>query len=101
MKRRHPQFDARDSLLDAHADSTLDLHGMGADDARQVLTRFLEQCSRRHERHVHIITGKGRGSAKGAVLKPLVRGMLTGTLSALVGDWSMDATGGGYVVRLR
>ena len=103
MPKRHkqPRFDASDGLLDSNPDSTIDLHGMRADEVRRTVGPFLENCARRRERHVHIITGKGRSSPTGAVLKPLVRGLLKGALSGLVADWCEDTAGGGYVVRLR
>ena len=50
---------------------------------------------------VHIITGKGKGSQGGAVLRPLVAAELRGACASLVADWSRDTDDGGYVVRLR
>ena len=50
---------------------------------------------------VHVITGKGKGSAGGAVLRPLVSGMLKGELKPLVADWSLDESDGGFRIRIR
>jgi DNA-nicking Smr family endonuclease len=50
---------------------------------------------------VHIITGKGRGSANGPVLRGLVKGLLRGELRGMVAEWQLDDAEGGYRVRLR
>ena len=44
--------------------SHVDLHGMLLEDARRVVDDFLEQCHRRGERCVLVITGKGRNSSR-------------------------------------
>src|SRR5207253_8818319 len=70
----HPAFDSRDPLLDARADGELDLHGFGAIEARSAVRAFLESWRRRKAGAVvHIITGKGKGSAGGPVLRGLVK----------------------------
>jgi|GraSoiStandDraft_41_1057321.scaffolds.fasta_scaffold4127230_1 DNA-nicking Smr family endonuclease len=97
-----PRFSSSDSLLDSEPVATIDLHGLGVEEARRSLTTVLSTLRRRHAGGVvHIVTGKGRGSAAGPVLKPLVRQLLQGPLSSLVRDTTEDATGGGYRVRLR
>jgi DNA-nicking Smr family endonuclease len=106
MARRHrpgtPQFSSSDSLLDGEPAATLDLHGFGAEEARRTLKGWLEAVRRRHTGGVvHIVTGKGRGSSAGPVLKPLVRQMLQGPLRTHIADSSEDIDGGGYRVRLR
>lgn len=50
-------------------EATLDLHGMRASDARQALSRFLNQSLQARHRCVRIIHGKGRGSGRQPVLK--------------------------------
>ncbi|WP_456380029.1 Smr/MutS family protein [Thiolapillus sp.] len=50
-------------------EATLDLHGMRASNARQALSRFLDQSLRARHRCVRIIHGKGRGSSQQPVLK--------------------------------
>ncbi|WP_456415550.1 Smr/MutS family protein [Thiolapillus sp.] len=50
-------------------EATLDLHGMRTNDARQALSRFLDQSLRARHRCVRIIHGKGRGSHQQPVLK--------------------------------
>lgn len=95
-------FDSRDSLLDARADAELDLHGFAAAEARSAVRAFLESWRRRKAgATVHIITGKGKGSADGPVLRGLVKTLLHGELRALVAEWGLDDGEGGYRVKLR
>src|SRR5438034_8715465 len=99
---RHPAFDARDPLLDARADGELDLHGFGAIEARSAVRAFLESWRRRKAGAlVHVITGKGKGSAGGPVLRGLVKTLLQGELSGMVSEWGLDDGEGGYRVRVR
>jgi hypothetical protein len=101
-KGRHPAFDARDPLLDARADGELDLHGFGAIEARSAVRAFLESWRRRKAGAlVHIITGKGKGSAGGPVLRGLVKTLLQGELRGMVSEWGLDDGEGGYRVRVR
>jgi DNA-nicking Smr family endonuclease len=99
---KHPTFDSRDPLQDARADAELDLHGFSANEAEPAVRSFLESWRRRKPGAVvHIITGKGKGSPDGPVLRGLVAGMLNGTLGSLVADWAPDDAGGGFRVRVR
>jgi len=99
---RHPAFDARDPLLDARADAELDLHGFGAIEARSAVRAFLESWQRRKAGAVvHIITGRGKGSANGPVLRGLVKSLLQGELRGMVSQWSVDDGEGGYRVRVQ
>src|SRR3989441_12929765 len=101
-KGRHPAFDARAPLLDGRADAELDLHGLGAIEARSVVRAFLESWRRRKAGAVvHIITGKGKGSASGPVLRGLVKTLLQGELGALVAEWDLDDGEGGDRVEVR
>jgi DNA-nicking Smr family endonuclease len=101
-KRGHPAFDTRDALLDAPAEAELDLHGLSATEAPSAVRSFLETWRRRKSGAlVHIITGKGKGSANGPVLRGLVKGLLQGELRSLVTEWRLDEGEGGYRVRLR
>src|SRR5712692_9866852 len=94
---RHPAFDSRDPLLDARADGELDLHGFGAVEARSAVRAFLESWQRRKAGAVvHIITGKGKGSAGGPV-----KTLLGGELRAMVAESQLDDGEGGYRVRVR
>jgi hypothetical protein len=63
---------------------------------------FLLSSSRRYPgKIVHVITGKGRGSPNGPVLKPLVKRLLQTELSKCVADWALDLDEAGYRVRLK
>ena len=98
----HPAFDARDPLLDARADGELDLHGFGAIEARSAVRALLESWRRRKAGAlVHIITGKGKGSTGGPVLRGLVKTLLQGELRGMVSEWGLDDGEGGYRVRVR
>ena len=88
--------------LDGPVALVLDLHGAGAADARTSVERFLRNAARhRPGALVHIVTGKGRGSAAGPVLRPIVRQLLAGELASLAADWGPDDARGGFLVRLR
>jgi len=101
-RRGPPMFDSRDPLLDARADAELDLHGLGAIAARSAVRAFLEGWRRRKAGAVvHIITGKGKGSASGPVLRGLVKTLLQGELRAMVEESQLDDGEGGYRVRVR
>ena len=98
---RHPVFDASDALLDAPADAELDLHGFVAADVPSAVRTFLQSWQRRKPGAVvHIITGKGKGSANGPVLRGLVKGLLQGELRSMVDKWALDDGEGGYRVRV-
>jgi DNA-nicking Smr family endonuclease len=102
MSRRQPRFDSFDALLDGRPAATLDLHGQTREEARAVLKRFLERERKAHSGQVvHVITGRGRGSAGKPVLKPMVKRLLAGELSPLVAEYDEDVDGGGWRVRLR
>jgi DNA-nicking Smr family endonuclease len=91
-----------DPLLDARPDATLDLHGMSVAEARGAVRSFVELWrGRRSGAVLHVITGKGRGSAGRPALRPAVRGVLRGELRSVVGDWTLDADEGGYLIRVR
>jgi DNA-nicking Smr family endonuclease len=81
--------------------ATLDLHGFHADEARLHVPQYLAAARRREAGAlIHIITGKGRGSPAGPVLKGVVRTLLRAQDPALVADWGPDPDGGGFLVRL-
>ena len=87
--------------LDGPVTDTLDLHGLTAVEARERLGAYLAAARRRQPGGlVHVITGKGRSSARGPVLKPLVRRYLAGAPRTLVAAWGRDVDDGGFVVRL-
>jgi DNA-nicking Smr family endonuclease len=105
MPRRrptHPRFDSRDDLSDAPLAGRLDLHGLSADQAEVVVRNFLDTWRRREPGAVVlIITGKGKGSADGPVLRPMIRTLLKTGLSGVVSDWALDDSEGAFRVRVR
>jgi DNA-nicking Smr family endonuclease len=81
--------------------ATLDLHGFRADEARLHVPQYLTAARRREPGAlIHIITGKGRGSPAGPVLKGVVRTLLRAQERTLVAAWAPDVAGGGFLVRL-
>ncbi len=86
---------------DGPIDSTLDLHGATIIDVGARLKSFLETAIRRHPGGlVHVITGRGRGSAAGPVIKPAVKRLLAGDLARWVRAVERDENDGGYLARL-
>jgi len=104
MKRRptQPRFDASDDLFRAPLDGRIDLHGMSAAQAEAAVRSFIDSWRRREPGAVVlIITGKGKGSEGGAVLRPAVRTLLKTKLSGFVSDWALDDSEGAFRVRVR
>jgi DNA-nicking Smr family endonuclease len=99
---KSPSFDSSDPLIDGPVAATLDLHGYTGAATPAAVRSFLETWRRRQPGAVvHIITGKGKGSAGGPVLRGLVKELLKGELAAMVADWARDDAEGGYKVRLK
>ena len=91
----------RDPLLDARPDATLDLHGMSVQEAERAVRSFVQLWrTRRPGAVLHVITGKGRGSAGRAALRPAVRRLLREHLRGTVRDWTLDPDEGGFLVLL-
>ena len=104
MKRRptQPRFHASDDLFDAPLADRIDLHGMSAAQAEAAVRSFVDTWRRREPGAVVlIITGKGKGSEGGAVLRPAIRTLLKTKLSGFVSDWALDDSEGAYRVRVR
>lgn len=86
--------------FDGPVAATLDLHGQTAAQARASVDGFLKTSQSRHrDALVHIITGKGRNSEKGPVLRGTVNAALK--RSPLVDAHVRDGDGGGFLVRLK
>jgi DNA-nicking Smr family endonuclease len=78
------------------------LHALtGAEAAVQLESYLMGWRRRRPGAVVRVITGKGRRSIGGPVLKPLVRALLVGRLAPLVEEQVSEASGGAFLVRLR
>ena len=89
-----------DSLI-GRVDEELDLHGFSGVDAKVMLEGFLKAAQRRNPGGLlHLITGKGRGSAGRPVLKPIVRAALVAAPPTVVKEWGKDDSDGGFLVRL-
>ena len=99
MSSRAPRYSSHDPLLDSRAAATLDLHGFAAIEGRAAIVSFIKR--HRSGDILHIITGKGKGSAGKPVLRSMVSGMLKAELKSLIADWSLDAGDGGFRIRLR
>ena len=95
---RQPAFSSHDPLLDARPNRTLDLHGHTEAAARAAVEKLVKTSG---GKLVHVVTGKGKHSSGGPVLKSLIRGMLRGSLAPLVKDWSLDDGEGGYRILVR
>ncbi len=88
--------------MDVPADATLDLHGQTAAEAVRSTRAFLALWRRRRPGAViHVITGKGRGSAGRPALKPAIHRAIRGDLGAWVGDWCRDEDDGGFLVKVQ
>lgn len=93
----HDPFDP----LEGRVDDTLDLHGFTAAEARAQLEQYFAGAKRqRPGQLVHIITGKGRNSTSGAVLKPAVRSLLRSGAISDIFRWGIDVDEGGFLVRV-
>ena len=99
---RKPGFDLSDPLLHAEPVATLDLHGFTAAEAELAVRNFVQTWQRRAPgKVVHIVTGKGGGSAGAPVLRSKVGRLLKEGLGSVVRSFEKDSNEGGYVVELR
>jgi DNA-nicking Smr family endonuclease len=101
-RSRKPRYDPVDPLLDAEPVVSLDLHGFTASEADGAVRNFLQTWQRRTPgKIVHIVTGKGWGSAGGPVLRTKVGRLLRDEMAPLVRAFVKDVNEGGYMVQLR
>jgi len=97
-----PSFGGFDPLLDATPAATLDLHGDTALEAERRVRDFIRTHARIHGgRVLHVITGKGRGSAGRPVLPGAVRRVLSGDVARFVAEWDKDLDEAGFLIRLK
>lgn len=88
------------SLLGAHPNATVDLHGLRAHQAVVRIANLLETWSRRQPGAVlRIVTGRGNRSVDGPVLLRVAEETLRG--DPRVADLVLDAGGGGWLVRVQ
>lgn len=104
MARKRTRERPRDPFdpFDGPVDHTIDLHGLRADQARALVLSVIGSVQRKTPGAlVHIITGKGRGSAGAPVLKRTIRTLLKSGQVPAVEDWALDLDDGGYMIRLK
>ena len=90
-----------ETLHGALPDHTVDLHGLQVPQARMRVDNLLETWVRRQPGAVlRIVTGKGNRSARGPVLLGEVEEALRSELGGRVADMTLDAGGGGWLVRV-
>lgn len=103
MARRRKPPALRDPFdpLDGPVDHTVDLHGLRAAEARAWVSTTIASMRRsRPGTLLHIITGKGRGSAGAPVLKRTIGALLrSGQLDGIEAA-GPDLDSGGYLVRI-
>ncbi|MDH3496327.1 MAG: Smr/MutS family protein [Gemmatimonadota bacterium] len=91
-----------DPLLDVTPVATLDLHGLTRVEAERAVRALVATWRRRQPGAVlHVITGRGRGSAGRPALRPAVRRLLVGPLAGEIADWARDLDEGGFLVQVR
>lgn len=103
MPRRQARPAPKDPFdpLDGAIDHTLDLHGLRGAEARAWVSTTIGSLRRsRPGALLHVITGKGRGSAGGPVLKRTIGTLLRSGRLEGIAAWGVDLDGGGYLVRL-
>lgn len=104
MPKRKPavRFDILDPLLDGRIEDTLDLHRHDAATATVMVRGFVAASKRKYPgKIVRIMTGKGRQSLNGPVLKPLVKRLLHTELQRFVAESTLDLDEAGYLIRLK
>lgn len=84
----------------------IDLHGMTQDEAYRALSRFVMRAHGRHKRTLLVITGKGRVSQGGGVLRRLLplwvgEGDLKACVLACTPAATKDGGDGAFYLRLR
>ncbi|HEX9892697.1 MAG TPA: Smr/MutS family protein [Gemmatimonadales bacterium] len=91
---------ARDPFdpLDGPITDELDLHRMTAPEAKAAVTGFVRRAPK--GALLHVITGKGRNSAGGPVLRNTIRAMLRAGSMPQVRAWASDDNEGGFLIRI-
>lgn len=101
-RSKQPRFDSGDDLHSAPLAGRVDLHGLSTDQAELIVRNFIDTWRRREPGAVIlIITGKGKGSPDGPVLRPAIQTLLKTRLSGFVADWALDDSEGAFRVRVR
>jgi len=88
--------------LDGPFTAEVDLHLLTSSEARVRLAAFLKDARQQHPGAlVHIITGRGRNSPSGPVLKSVVRSLLRSGSLPQVAAYGQAFHEGGFLVRLK
>ena len=74
--KKKPQSPGRKTLEKMEPQSTLDVHGLKAEEAKKEVLSYIRNCRRKNIKKAFIIHGKGLHSQKGAVLRPMIRKLL-------------------------
>jgi DNA-nicking Smr family endonuclease len=90
-----------DSLLVRTVEDEVDLHGLDSHGAEVRLEGLLARWAHRPGIVVRVITGRGNRSDGSAVLKPLVGRLLAGRLADRVEKFTLDPSGGAYLIQVR
>jgi DNA-nicking Smr family endonuclease len=99
---KHPRFSADLGLSRVPLAGQLDLHGLTVAEAESAVRGFIDRSRRRQPGAVVlIITGKGKGSASGPVLRPAIQMLLKTKLSGYIEEWALDDSEGAFRVRVR
>ncbi|MDC7219723.1 MAG: Smr/MutS family protein [Spirochaetales bacterium] len=77
MKRKTSDSPGRKTLEKMAPQSTLDIHGLKGEEAKREVLFFIRNCRKRGLKKGLIIHGKGLHSPEGAVLRPMVRKLLS------------------------
>ena len=102
MPTRHPDPANPFDPLDGTPTDTLDLHGFRADEAAAHFELYLNrQRKRAPGALLHVITGKGRHSPNGPVLKRVIRQAIRADGETRIAAWSRDDDHGGFLIRMR
>jgi len=80
---------------------TLDLHGETAESARRITIRWLEEQRSEGERVVLVVTGRGKHSLAGPVLREEIGALLRERTGGMVMRFEEEAGGGAFRVELR
>ena len=88
--------------LDGPIAQVADLHGFRREEARLRVVAVVTTAHRKRRGElIHFITGKGRHSPDGSVLKGAVKTLLKGDLAPMIKAFGPDLDEGGYLVRVR
>lgn len=102
-RRREGRSGADEPLFESKPDlPNIDLHRHTLAEAERIVRNKIEALARTHRGAiVHIITGKGRNSSAGPVLRPGIERLLLGPLKVYIGRCEPDLDQGGFLLRLR